>query len=267
MSTMLSCLVDYKRIGVILDMNAMMVNGLRQEWFPYLNLYNFVIVGLFKKDEVEMGLEFHWAIKRGFVPDIVVCNKILRRAKIGIGIDLYDLMIARGIDPDLVIYSILVDSLSNTRKLKEGHCLILVSLDRGIKLDVVILSSILDASIRGGDFLEGIDVYKRMLKRRLEQLEYGIKLYTQMSKLDVLPDRGFAPDAVTYCTLIDGFCEKRNLTAGLSIFKLMLKNGVYPDIAVYNALISMFFKEGRVKNAFELFRQVSEVGPRPDTVT
>ncbi|KAK2991178.1 hypothetical protein RJ640_002292 [Escallonia rubra] len=265
MSTMLSCLVDYKCINVILDVNAMMVNGLRQEWSPYLNLYNFVIVGFFKKDEVEMGLEFHRArIERGFVPKILVCNKILRslcnensmgiahdflslilevgpnssvmtfntllnafckELRLEYAFELYDLTIARGIDPDLVIYSILVNSLSNSRKL-EGRRLILVALDRGINLDVVILSSILDASIRGGDFLEGIDIG-------------AIRVWDQVVYLN-------------------------GGTAGLSIFKLMLKNGVYPDIAVYNVLITIFFKEGRVKNALELFRQVSEVGPKLD---
>ncbi|KAK3002932.1 hypothetical protein RJ639_019097 [Escallonia herrerae] len=206
-STMFCCLVDYKRISVILDVNAMMVSGLRQEWSPYLSLYNFVIVGSFKKDEVEMGLEFHRAmIERGFALK---------------AFGLFGLMIKHGIEPSVVTYSCLIDVICKSGNLRDG----------------------------------------------LEQLGYEIKLYTQMGKLDVLPDRGFAPDVVTYCTLIDGFCEKRNLTAGLLIFKLMLKNGVYPDIAVYNVLISMFFMEGRVKNALELFRQVSEVGPKPDTVT
>ncbi|KAK2969206.1 hypothetical protein RJ640_024537 [Escallonia rubra] len=158
-------------------------------------------------------------------------------------------MIKKGVTPETFVHNVLINGLSKQGRVPDALRIIYHALERGIRHGIFTYNTLIDGWCR------------------LEQLEYGIKLYTQMGKLDVLPDRGFAPDVVTYCNLIDGFCEKRNLTAGLSIFKLVLKNGVYPDIAVYIVLISMFFKEGRVKNALELFRQVSEVGPKPDTVT
>ncbi|KAK2976428.1 hypothetical protein RJ640_001821 [Escallonia rubra] len=177
-------------------------------------------------------------------------------------IDIFHMMKTGGPPPNDVTFIAVLSACAHAGLVSEGHNVLINGLSKqGPVPDALrIIYHALERGIRHGIF-----TYNTLIDGwcRLEQLEYGIKLYTQMGKLDVLPDvvtytRGFAPDVVTYCNLIDGFCEKRNLTAGLSIFKLVLKNGVYPDIAVYIVLISMFFKEGRVKNALELFRQMIE---------
>ncbi|CAL5355605.1 unnamed protein product [Camellia sinensis] len=282
LSTMLSSLVDSQRIDYILDVYGKMGNGQREEQSRCLNVYDFVINGFFMKGEVEMGLNFHQAmIERGFMLDIVACDKILKRlckgncigvaskyfsliAKIGPNpslvtfstlingyckelrleeaFDLYNLMTRMGIAPDLIIYSILIDGLFRVGKLDEGLCLLSAALDRGMKLDVVVFSSVINAYVRIGDLEKGIEIYNRMLKE------------------------GITPSIVTYSILINGLCQKGWLLEACGIFGEIIKQGFEPSVLTYSSLIDGFCKCGKLKDGFDLYEDMVKKGHTPDVI-
>ncbi|KAG9157070.1 hypothetical protein Leryth_009119 [Lithospermum erythrorhizon] len=189
---MLSCLVDLGRWDTIVDVCCSVGDGIqRDQKRQRVDVYGFIMGAISRKGEVEMALKFHERlIERGFLPDIVACNKILKYfctayctemackyfdlilkvgpkptivtfstlmnayCKEGIleeAFKLYQLMLAWELSPDLVIYSILVDGFFKVGKLEEGHQLLSESLDRGFKLDTVLVSTLIDAHIRNGN--------------------------------------------------------------------------------------------------------------------
>lgn len=56
--------------------------------------------------------------------------------------------------------------------------------------------------------------------------------------------RGIVANAITYRTLIHGFCQVGNINGALDIFQEMISSGVYPDtITIRNMLTGLCSKE------------------------
>lgn len=162
------CLVDSNRVDVLIDKYYNLCSAMRGRGFC---VYEFVMDGLLRKGEIENAFHMHQqVILRGFVPNIVTCNKILKclcvngqignasslfdvllvggpkpnmvtfstlinayckEVKLDKAFELYNLLTEMGLVPDLIIYSILVDGLFKAGRLKEGNELLLMALDRG----------------------------------------------------------------------------------------------------------------------------------------
>jgi pentatricopeptide repeat protein len=68
------------------------------------------------------------------------------------------------------------------------------------------------------------------------------------------PCSGFAPNCVTYSTVISGCVKLGDLERALELFDEMLRSGVLPDVVCCNLLIDGFFKEDKLDKAIEVGR-------------
>ncbi|CAL8174410.1 unnamed protein product [Prunus armeniaca] len=66
----------------------------------------------------------------------------------------------------------------------------------------------------------------------------------------------FAPDTVTYNTLIKGYSQEGNSEMGNRLFEEMSRNQVDATIVTYNALILGLCKEGKTKKAAHLVKEL-----------
>ena len=85
--------------------------------------------------------------------------------------------------------------------------------------------------------------------------------------------RVFAPDAMTFTTLIKGFCTERRILEATKLFKKMVAFGRSPDIITYGALIKGLCQTGNTILALNLHEEMinrndkSGVICKPDVVT
>ncbi|KAF3435657.1 hypothetical protein FNV43_RR22748 [Rhamnella rubrinervis] len=82
---------------------------------------------------------------------------------------------------------------------------------------------------------------------------------------DKMEETGLAPSAVTYNTLIDGYCNKGDLVKAFSYRDEMLKKGLMPTVSTYNLLIHALFMEGKMAEADDLGKEMGEKGINPDS--
>ncbi|MED6204541.1 hypothetical protein PIB30_010093 [Stylosanthes scabra] len=78
---------------------------------------------------------------------------------------------------------------------------------------------------------------------------------------------GVRPDIITYNTLISACSRESNLEEAIMIFKDMEKNRCQPDLWTYNAMISVYGRCGFARKAEQLFKELESKGFFPDAVT
>ncbi|PQP93015.1 putative pentatricopeptide repeat-containing protein [Prunus yedoensis var. nudiflora] len=163
LSRMLTFLVDSNRVHVILDLYGEVCKALRGQYFC---VYEFVMVALLNKGKVETGLDFHSAvIERGFVVDIVACNKILKllckESQIGVGEDFFNALIMGGPEPNVVTFSTMINAYCKDGKLEEAIKLYKVMIEKGVSPDLVVYSILVDGLFKAGKLEEGLRLFSR----------------------------------------------------------------------------------------------------------
>lgn len=64
-----------------------------------------------------------------------------------------------------------------------------------------------------------------------------------------LETKGCEGNVVSYCVMINGYCEKRKIDDAVRLYKRMIQKGVKPDIVTMNTLLLGLFLVVRVKAA------------------
>ncbi|XP_040966850.1 pentatricopeptide repeat-containing protein At1g63080, mitochondrial isoform X4 [Gossypium hirsutum] len=95
----------------------------------------------------------------------------------------------------------------------------------------------------------------------------SFKIWNEMDKarrvLQLMIEKGCAPNIVTYSTMINGYC-KGNLKEALKFFQAMQNSGLELDIGPYTILTDGLCKAGHIEVAKELFHQLSDNGLKPN---
>ncbi|KAK2651856.1 hypothetical protein Ddye_011712 [Dipteronia dyeriana] len=190
----------------------------------------------------------------------------------------YRKMFEVNIEPDVVLYTVMIRGLSDAGKVKDAVKLMDEMNERGMdwlwrqnkylmtwkRLDVflLLLRSIL---LLMGFARQGANrvLDSASLQTMLEQYcESGLVLKAYKILMQ-LADSGNVPDLITYNTLINGFCRAGNINGALKLFKELQVKGLSPDSVTYGTLITGLLRIGREEDAFKIFDQMAENGCTP----
>ncbi|GFY95227.1 tetratricopeptide repeat (TPR)-like superfamily protein [Actinidia rufa] len=223
---------------------------------PDLIIYSILIDGLFRVGKFEEGNHLlSAALDRGVKLDVVVFGSIGQWGRLPEACGIFGQIMKRGIEPSVCTYSSLIDGFCKWGNLKDGFDLYKDMVNKGHTPDVIVYCVLITALSKQGRMVDALNFFNEIETNK--GCHEAIHPY----------GGGFLRMLLRIVLSLMDSANKKNPTAGLRIFELMLDNGVNPDITIYNVLINMFFKEGCLKNASELFRKVQECGPEPDIVT
>ncbi|KAG2311427.1 hypothetical protein Bca4012_025974 [Brassica carinata] len=143
-----------------------------------------------------------------------------------------------GCDPSVKIYNHVLDTL-----LGENRIQMIYTVYRDMKRD---------------GFEPNVFTYNVLLKAlcKNNKVEGAQKLLVEMS------NKGCSPDAVSYTTVISSMCELGLVKEGRE-----LAARFEPVVSVCNALINGLCKDGDYKGAFELMREMVEMGISPNVIS
>ncbi|CAE6252948.1 unnamed protein product [Arabidopsis arenosa] len=193
---------------------------------------------------LEMGLfeEALWVSREmKCSPDSKACLAILnglvsRRKFDSVWVD-YQLMISRGLVPDVHIYSVLIQCCFKQRFPSKKEKLFDEMTSLGIKPNVYIYT-----------------IYIRDLCRD-NKMEEAEKMFELMKK------HGVVPNLYTYCAMIDGYCKTGNLRQAYGLYKEILVAELLPNVVVFGTL------EANMKEALRLYSDMLEAGIHPNDHT
>ncbi|EFH69046.1 hypothetical protein ARALYDRAFT_888782 [Arabidopsis lyrata subsp. lyrata] len=143
----------------------------------------------------------------------------------------FNVLVARGIIPDLYTFTIMISTHCRLNELNEAYALFIRMKTMGIKPDVVTCIVLLN-------------IPKLDTKR-------------EMKAFDV------KPDVVYYTVLIAQQCKIQNLQEAERIFAEMIESGLEPDVVPYTALIAGCCRNGFVHKAVTLMQEMWEKGIEP----
>ncbi|CAA0202137.1 unnamed protein product [Arabidopsis thaliana] len=143
----------------------------------------------------------------------------------------FNVLVARGIIPDLYTFTIMINTYCRLNELKEAYVLFIRMTTMGIKPDVVTCTVLLN-------------IPKFDTKR-------------EMKAFDV------KPDVIYYTFLIAQQCKIQDLQEAERIFAEMIESGLEPDVVPYTALIAGCCRNGFVHKAVTLMQEMWEKGIEP----
>ncbi|CAH8355355.1 unnamed protein product [Eruca vesicaria subsp. sativa] len=141
-------------------------------------------------------------------------------------------MVEKGINRDLLSYSILIDVFSKEGRFGMAFGLLGKMIKEGIEPSLITFTSIMRGLCRKGGVDEAFELFDRVLSMGIEVDEF------------------------VYVTLIDGVCRRGDLNRAFALLGDMEQRGVKPSVLTYNTVINGLCKAGRVSEADEISRGV-----------
>ncbi|XP_068667259.1 pentatricopeptide repeat-containing protein At5g47360-like [Aristolochia californica] len=167
-------------------------------------------------------------------PDTVIYNVVIRlfvnKKDMDTAVNLMEEMAVMGLYPDLITYVAMIKGLCSFERLEEARRLFDEMRVRGCFPNKVVYSALIDGACHAGN------------------------LDMAMELLGVMENADFAsrPNAVTYTSLIQNFCENRRAIEAVKILDHMSSEGCAPNWVTVSTLIDGLIAEGHVHEAYQV---------------
>ncbi|KAK1386035.1 putative pentatricopeptide repeat-containing protein, mitochondrial [Heracleum sosnowskyi] len=187
--------------------------------------------------------------KRGFVPNVVTYNTLIRgllsqhkfaEARLFFA----NLIKFRQVQPNVVTFTTMIDGLCKT-----GHTDMALSLFRFMEKsdcepNTVTYNAIVNSLCKRGLVDDALNLHSRMM------------------------DEGIFPDVWTYSPIIQVLCSlKRWEEVGLLLDQMIHDMKISPDVHTFTILVDAYSKSGKLDDAKHLIQIMNERGENPDIVT
>ncbi|ESQ50072.1 hypothetical protein EUTSA_v10001906mg [Eutrema salsugineum] len=236
----------------------------------------------------ELGFAYNMVV-RGF------CNEMKTEA----AEEVIFRMEETGIGPDVNACLAIIDRHCKNMDLPKALGFVDAMLEKGLKINCVIVSSILQCYCKMGKCFEALQQFKEYKDMKintnelllgalqkfkefkdmnifLDKVCYNVA-FEALSKLDRVEEavellqemmnKGMVPDVINYTTLIDGYCLHGKFVDALDLIDKMRANGTAPDVITYNVLAGGLARNGHAKEAFEIYKCMKDEGLEPNAVT
>ncbi|XP_042495849.1 pentatricopeptide repeat-containing protein At2g17670 [Macadamia integrifolia] len=189
-----------------------------------------------------------------------------------------DLQNSVNLKPDLVTYTILIDSVCRSKNLREATRLLGVLRESGFKPDCFLYNTIMKGYCILDSGSEVIGVYKKMMEDGVEPdlvtyntLIYGLSKAGRVNEsrkfLRVMAEMGHFPDAITYTSLMNGMCRKGDALGALELLEEMEQKGCSPNSCTYNTLLHGLGKSRFLDKGVELYEMMKSSGMKLETAS
>lgn len=173
--------------------------------------------------------------------DYYCSNELFEMAR-----NLYESFESKGFKGDNYTFSILLKGIKNSKNpdLEFADKIIELYLQNGNIVDLIILNSAIDVYMTHGDSDRACNVIT-LIKERTS----------------------FAPDHVTFSTLIKGCCKNKDFEVAMKFFAQMKTMDVKPSRIIYNSLMDLAVKDQKLKMALSLIEEMQKDEVSPDGYT
>ncbi|XP_006282008.2 pentatricopeptide repeat-containing protein At5g61400 [Capsella rubella] len=207
-----------------------------------------VLNGLVRRTRFDsVWVDYQLMISRGLVPDVHIYSVLFQCCfKQGLSSKkekLLDGMTSLGIKPNVYIFTIYIRDLCRENKMEEAEKMFSLMKKHGVVPNLYTYSALIDGYCKTCNLRQAYTLYKEILVAEL------------------------LPNVVVFGTLVDGFCKARELVAARSLFVHMVKFGVDPNLYVYNCLIHGQSRSGDMLEAMGLFSEMVSLNLLPDVFT
>ncbi|PON42074.1 Tetratricopeptide-like helical domain containing protein [Parasponia andersonii] len=230
--------------------------------------------GLMEKLVEEMEMT---SCKKDLKTWTIVISHYGRAKLIGKALLVYDKMIKSGMEPDGMVYKMMIQSLCSAGKAEIAMEFYKEMAQKDIGLNLSLYKMLLSCVARSGDAAGVHLVADDMIKvsEIPDQIVYGCVLKSfcvsgrirdALEFIRNLKDKDVAFGREYFETLVKGLCRADRIGDALEIFEIM-KRRQFIDENIYGVIINGYLRRNDISKALELFQSMEESGHCPTTST
>uniref|UniRef100_A0A1J3I837 Pentatricopeptide repeat-containing protein n=1 Tax=Noccaea caerulescens TaxID=107243 RepID=A0A1J3I837_NOCCA len=246
--------------------------------------YNTILKAMSKKGRLNDVKELLLDMKKhGLVPNKDTYNNLVygycKLGSLKEAFQIVELMKQTNNLPDLCTYNMLMNGLCNAGSIREALELIEEMKELKLLPDVVSYNTLIDGCFELGLSSEAMKLMDQMENHGVKpnQVTHNISLkwlckeekmeeVTRKVK-ELVEVHGFAPDIVTYHTLINGYLKAGDLSGALEMMREMGKKGIKMNTVTLNTIADALCKERKVDEARSLLDSAVKRGYIVDEVS
>lgn len=243
---------------------------------PDVVTYNTMIKGYCKSGNLKKAVErFQDMEVRNVEPDKITFLTLMQACYSEEDYDfclrLYNEMRDKGVDIPSHAYSLVIGGLCKKGKSMEGYTVLENMVAKGCEPNVAIFTALIDSYAKNRDLDMAMGLFKRMQNEGFEpdEVTYGVvvnslcktgRLEEALQWFDYCKRNNVATNAVVYSSLIDGLGKAGRLEEAEKLFEDMVEKGCPRDSYCYNVLIDALAKSGKVDEALAFFKKMEDEG-------
>ncbi|KAM3743318.1 hypothetical protein ACB098_07G135700 [Castanea mollissima] len=165
-------------------------------------------------------------------------------------ISVYGDMTSKGVVPDEMFLSALIDAAGHAGKLEAAFEILQKARVEGIHVGIVSYSSLMGACSNSKNWQKALDLYEDLKSMKIKQtvstlnalitaLCDGDQLQKAVEVLSDMKGLGLSPNSITYSILLVASDKKDDLEAGLRLLSQAKKDGICPNIVMCRCIIGM----------------------------
>ncbi|KAG9440717.1 hypothetical protein H6P81_020882 [Aristolochia fimbriata] len=178
-------------------------------------------------------------------------------------LDLFERMRSSGVKPNAVTMVSFLSACAQLGDFQRGKWAHDFMMETGIKMDMLVCTSLLDMYIMGGFVDEACKIFDQMPKKDVVSWNSLINGYAQngyateaMESFTEMLQSGIEPNMVTLLGVLTAYAQLGALEKGKEIEHLVEKLGLQSDLLIGTALLDMYAKCGSLADAYRFFCSV-----------
>ncbi|XP_018841411.1 pentatricopeptide repeat-containing protein MRL1, chloroplastic isoform X2 [Juglans regia] len=168
----------------------------------------------------------------------------------GFACRVYDDMTRKGVVPDEMFLSVLIDAAGHAGKLDAAFEILENARDQGINIGIVSYSSLMGACSKAKNWQKALDLYEDLKSMKMRQtvstvnalitaLCDGDQLQKAMEVLSDMKGLGLSPNCITYSILLVASEKKDDLDAGLMLLSQAKRDRISLNLVMCRCIIGM----------------------------
>ncbi|XP_057850517.2 pentatricopeptide repeat-containing protein At3g24000, mitochondrial-like [Cryptomeria japonica] len=170
-----------------------------------------------------------------------------------------------GVKPNSTTFASILPACANMGALEQGMDIHQSIMNRGILLDVVLATALVDMYAKCGSIDKALELFDKMPERNEVSWNAMIAGYAQNGFVEKAIETfkqmqlaGVKPNSTTFASILPACAKMGALEQGMDIHQSIMEGGYLSDIIVGNALVDMYAKCGSIDKARELFNSMPQ---------
>ncbi|XP_057830827.2 pentatricopeptide repeat-containing protein At2g03880, mitochondrial-like [Cryptomeria japonica] len=180
-------------------------------------------------------------------------------------VTLFHQMQRTGFRPDQFTFSSVLPACARMGALDQGMDIHQNIKDRGILLNVVVATALVDMYAKCGSMHKAREVFDKMPRRDVFSWNAMIVGYVQNGLTDKALEtfkqmhlESVKPDSITFASVLPACAKTGALELGMDIHQSIEDRGILSDVILATALVDMYAKCGSIEKARELFDKMPQ---------
>lgn len=235
---------------------------------PNVVTYTAIMLGFCKKGKLEEAFTILEEVKdKGIEVDefmyATLVDGVCRLGDLDLVFSLLDEMEKKGVKPSIITYNTVINGLCKIGRTSEAY-----NLFRGVEGDIITFTTLLHQYTEDEN-AEGILETKKRLEEAGICLDVAacnvmIKALFMVGAFEdahalyqAMPEINLIPDSITYCTMVDGYCNVERIEDALEVFDEFRSKSM-DSVACYSCIINGLCRTGMLDMAFEVLTEAEQ---------